>query len=37
MQLPLTILIDRSGRIAFARAGIADELEVEKKIRELLK
>ncbi len=35
-SLPLTLLIDRQGRIAWSHAGIVDREEFEAKIRELL-
>ena len=34
--LPLTLLIDRSGRIALSHAGIVDKTQVENDIRQLL-
>lgn len=35
-EMPLTLLIDRSGRIALSHAGIVDKTEFEKDIQELL-
>jgi peroxiredoxin len=35
-EMPLTLLIDRSGRVAFSHAGIVDKTEFEKDIQELL-
>jgi hypothetical protein len=35
-EMPLTLLIDRSGRIALSHAGIVDKTEFEKVIQELL-
>jgi peroxiredoxin len=36
-EMPLTLLIDRSGRIALSHAGIVDRAQFEKDIQELLK
>jgi hypothetical protein len=36
-QLPLTFLIDRSGRIAVSHAGIVDKVRFESEIKEPLK
>jgi thiol-disulfide isomerase/thioredoxin len=36
-ELPLTFLIDRSGRIAMSHAGIIDKARFESEIRELLR
>lgn len=36
-EMPLTLLIDRSGRIALSHAGIVDKTEFEKDIQELLR
>lgn len=36
-EMPLTLLIDRSGRIAFSHAGIVDKTQFEKAIQELLR
>lgn len=35
-EMPLTLLIDRSGQIALSHAGIVDKTEFEKVIQELL-
>jgi cytochrome c biogenesis protein CcmG/thiol:disulfide interchange protein DsbE len=35
--MPLTLLIDRSGRIALSHAGIVDKTQFEKDIQELLR
>ena len=35
-EMPLTLLIDRSGRIAVSHAGIADKAQFENDIQELL-
>lgn len=36
-EMPLTLLIDRSGRIALSHAGIVDKTQFEKDIQELLR
>jgi thiol-disulfide isomerase/thioredoxin len=36
-ELPLTYLIDRTGRIATSHAGIVDKARFEREIRELLR
>jgi thiol-disulfide isomerase/thioredoxin len=36
-EMPLTLLIDRSGRIALSHAGVVDKTEFEKDIQELLR
>jgi thiol-disulfide isomerase/thioredoxin len=36
-ELPLTLLIDRTGRIAVSHAGIIDKAQFESEIRELLR
>jgi peroxiredoxin len=36
-EMPLTLLIDRSGRIALSHAGIVDKTQFEKAIQELLR
>ncbi|SFR96819.1 Peroxiredoxin [Granulicella pectinivorans] len=36
-QMPLTLLIDREGRIALSHAGVVDRVDFEKHIRELLR
>jgi cytochrome c biogenesis protein CcmG/thiol:disulfide interchange protein DsbE len=35
-EMPLTLLIDRSGRVALSHAGIVDKTQFEKDIQELL-
>lgn len=35
--MPLTLLIDRSGRIALSHAGIVDKVQFEKNIQQLLR
>jgi cytochrome c biogenesis protein CcmG/thiol:disulfide interchange protein DsbE len=35
-EMPLTLLIDRSGRVALSHAGIVDKTRFEKDIQELL-
>jgi peroxiredoxin len=35
-ELPLTLLVDRSGRIALSHSGIVDKTEFENDIQELL-
>jgi peroxiredoxin len=35
-QMPLTLLVDRSGRVALSHAGIVDKTQFEKDIQELL-
>jgi len=35
-EMPLTLLIDRSGRIALSHAGIVDKTQFENDIHELL-
>jgi cytochrome c biogenesis protein CcmG/thiol:disulfide interchange protein DsbE len=35
-SLPLTLLIDREGRIAYSHAGVVDKAQFENKIQELL-
>ena len=35
--MPLTLLIDRSGRIALSHAGVVDKTQFEKDIQELLR
>lgn len=35
-EMPLTLLIDRSGRIALSHAGIVDKTQCENDIQELL-
>jgi peroxiredoxin len=36
-EMPLTLLIDRNGRIALSHAGIVDKIQFEKDIQELLR
>ena len=36
-SMPLTLLIDRQGRIAVSHAGVVDRQDFENHIRELLK
>jgi cytochrome c biogenesis protein CcmG/thiol:disulfide interchange protein DsbE len=36
-EMPLTLLIDRGGRIALSHAGIVDKTQFEKAIQELLR
>jgi peroxiredoxin len=36
-EMPLTLLIDRSGRLALSHAGIVDKTQFEKDIQELLR
>jgi hypothetical protein len=35
--MPLTLLLDRSGRIALSHAGIVDKTQFETAIRQLLR
>ena len=35
-EMPLTLLIDRNGRVALSHAGIVDKTQFEKDIQELL-
>jgi cytochrome c biogenesis protein CcmG/thiol:disulfide interchange protein DsbE len=35
-EMPLTLLIDRSGRVALSHAGIVDKTQFENDIQELL-
>lgn len=35
-SMPVTLLIDREGRVAMAHSGVVDKAEVERDIRELL-
>jgi len=35
-SLPLTLLIDREGRIAYSHAGVVDKAKFEDRIQELL-
>jgi len=35
-DMPLTLLIDRQGNIAFSHAGVVDKDDFERRIRDLL-